>query len=41
MGRGVSRLSTLPALSRSSCERAMEEWKELEVFLSVGELNMS
>ena len=36
----LGRLSTLPALSSSSCERDTEEWMELDVFLSVGELNI-
>ena len=37
----LDRTSALPALSSSSCDRDTEEWMELDVFLSVGELNIS
>ena len=37
----LGRLSTLPELSNSSCDRDTEECMELVVFLSLGELNIS
>ena len=38
---GGGEVLPLPSFSKSSCERTMEELYELDVFLSVGELNKS